>query len=144
MRAPEAKAAERPFTLIDGGTPIEVRATVADGAVRLAPEAVLALGWELKAQGLCRDSICIPLPPSFSRGASEGIDLAELASLLGRPLALDVDEGAAYLGYPAQARAEALASLEAPDFSLPDLAGREHSLRQQRGKKVLLVAWASW
>ena len=135
---------ERAFTIIDDGTPVEVRGTVADGAVRLSPDAVrTALGWELKAQGLCRDSICIPVPPGVA-GATEAIDLAELARLLGRPLALDVDEGAAYFGVGAQQRAQALASLEAPDFTLPDLAGREHSLRQQRGKKVLLVAWASW
>jgi peroxiredoxin len=32
----------------------------------------------------------------------------------------------------------------APDFTLPDLAGRPHSLAEQRGNKVLLVVWASW
>jgi hypothetical protein len=145
MRGPATKASERPFTLIDGTDPVAVRATFADGAVRLAPEAVrAALGWELNGQGLCRDSVCIPLPPSVSRGAAEGVDLVELASLLRRPLALDVDEGAACLGAAAHERAQTLASLEAPDFTLPDLAGREHSLDQHRGKKVLLVAWASW
>jgi peroxiredoxin len=34
--------------------------------------------------------------------------------------------------------------MEAPDFTLPDLRGRLHSLRDQRGKKTLLIAWASW
>jgi len=48
------------------------------------------------------------------------------------------------LGESAQARGEALRSLEAPDFTLPDLAGRPHSLSAHRGKKVLLVTWASW
>ena len=38
----------------------------------------------------------------------------------------------------------ALDSLEAPDFSLPDLEGNLHSLTDRRGKKVLLVAYASW
>ena len=135
---------ERAFTIIDDGTPVEVSGTVEGGAVRLSCDAArAALGWELKAQGLCRDSICIPVPPGVA-GAPGAIDLVELARLLGRPLALDVDEGAAWFGVGAQQRAQALASLEAPDFTLPDLAGREHSLRQQRGKKVLLVAWASW
>ena len=32
----------------------------------------------------------------------------------------------------------------APDFSLPDLSGRRHSLSGQRGKKALLIAYASW
>ena len=33
---------------------------------------------------------------------------------------------------------------EAPDFTLPDAAGRLHRLSEHRGKKVLLVTWASW
>jgi hypothetical protein len=61
-----------------------------------------------------------------------------------RPLAIDREEGVAYLGVSARARAEQLASLQAPDFSLPDLQGRVHSLSEHRGKKVLLVAYASW
>ncbi len=60
------------------------------------------------------------------------------------PLAVDHEERVAYLGSSAAARAARLASLEAPDFTLPDLDGRVHSLSQHRGKKVLLVAYASW
>ena len=48
------------------------------------------------------------------------------------------------LGVSAEERAQALASLEAPDFTLPDLDGRPHSLSEHRGKKVFLVAYASW
>jgi len=32
----------------------------------------------------------------------------------------------------------------APDFALKDLAGREHKLSDYRGKKVMLVFWATW
>ena len=32
----------------------------------------------------------------------------------------------------------------APDFTLPDSTGRMHRLSDHRGKKVLLVTWASW
>ena len=67
-----------------------------------------------------------------------------LAAAGDRPLAVDRDEGVAYLGASAIARAARLASLEAPDFRLPDLDGRWHSLSEHRGKKVLLVAYASW
>jgi peroxiredoxin len=41
-------------------------------------------------------------------------------------------------------RRAAMASLQAPDFGLPDLDGRRHRLSDYRGKKVLLAAWASW
>lgn len=74
----------------------------------------------------------------------EGVELAKRAEAAGRPVAIDRGERAAYLGVPARERARALASLEAPDFTLPDLQGRSHSLSQHRGKKVLLVAYASW
>jgi peroxiredoxin len=32
----------------------------------------------------------------------------------------------------------------APDFALPDLAGKEHKLSDYRGKDVLLIFWATW
>ena len=77
-------------------------------------------------------------------GEADGAALAKQAETSGRPVAVDLDERAAYLGISAAERAKALASLEAPDFTLPDLDGRPHSLSAQRGKKVLLVAYASW
>ena len=73
-----------------------------------------------------------------------GLELVTRAEAEGRPVALDRAERAAYLGVTARERARALASLEAPDFTLPDLGGRMHSLAAHRGKKVLLVAYASW
>ena len=74
----------------------------------------------------------------------EGAAVAKRARASGRLVAVDLDERAAYLGVSAAERAKALASLEAPDFTLPDLDGRRHSLSEHRGKKVLLVAYASW
>jgi len=74
----------------------------------------------------------------------EGVVLAKRAETAGRPVAVDHDERVAYLGVSARERATALASLEAPDFRLPDLDGRLHSLSEHRGKKVLLVAYGSW
>jgi hypothetical protein len=79
---------------------------------------------------------------ALERGGA--VDLAAFADALGRPLALDVDEGAAVLGAAAADRAASLANLEAPDFRLPDLSGALRGLSEQRGKKVLLVTWASW
>ena len=76
--------------------------------------------------------------------SDDGIDLEELARVLGRPLALDTEERTAALGVPATDRSASLVTLEAPDFTLPDLHGRMHSLSDHRGKKVLLIAYASW
>lgn len=74
----------------------------------------------------------------------DGLALVEQARAAGRPVALDREEGAAFLGVSAAERGRALATLEAPDFTLPDLDGRLHTLSAQRGRKVLLVAYASW
>jgi hypothetical protein len=135
----------RAFTLIDAGEARQVRARVSDGAVRLAPEALeAALGWRLEAQGLCRGDVCVPLADRAALAGADGIDLAALAEALHRPLALDLEEGAAALGTDADERRRSLQSLEAPDFELPDLDGRLHRLSDHRGKKVLLIAYASW
>jgi len=133
------------LTIIDAGRATEVQAHIDTDRVRLSAEALRdALGWELHDGTLCNDTMCVPLPAGSSLGAGAGLDLAEVAAVLDRPLALDTGARVAYLGASARERADALASLLAPDFTLPDLAGRPHTLSARRGKKVLLVAWASW
>src|SRR5262245_12550430 len=82
------------FTIIDDGTVHALDATIEDGTVRLTPEALAALGWELHPEGLCREGLCIPMPPGE-------VDLATFARVLDRPLALDLAERAAYLGVSA-------------------------------------------
>ena len=133
------------FTVIDGGRETEVSARVDGPRVSLSAEALRsALGWEVHEGTLCNDSMCVPLPAGSRLGEGGAFDLVEVAATLDRPLALDVEEQAAYLGASAGERAQALASLIAPDFTLPDLDGRPHTLSAHRGKKVFLVAWASW
>jgi hypothetical protein len=130
------------LTLLDETRAVQVDATVGPDGVRLSPaELERALGWELGPQGLCQGDRCVPAPGLVRDGT---VDLAALASLLGRPLALDAAERAACLGIAAGDRAARLASLDAPDFTLPDLDGRPVTLSGFRGKKVFLLAWASW
>ncbi len=137
--------ATRTLTLIDDGRTATAEGTVHGEAMRLAPAALgKVLGWELKPQGLCRDDTCIPVRDRAALVHDDGIDLVALAGLLDRPVAVDASEGVAVLGAAAADRAQRLAAMEAPDFTLPDLQGRLHSLRDQRGKKTLLIAWASW
>lgn len=133
------------FTLIDDGTATVTDATVTGERVALSPATVRdVLGWTLESQGLCHGDVCIPVRRRDDLVGPHGIDLATLADLLGRPLALEAAAGAACLGASAQDRGSRLASLEAPDFALPDLEGRRHALSDYRGRKVLLVAYASW
>ena len=63
---------------------------------------------------------------------------------LQRPVLSDSTADVWVLGASARERAAALESLQAPDFTLPDLEGGAHSLSDYRGKKVFLASWASW
>lgn len=133
------------FGLFDGEALHELDAGLRDGRVELEPGDVeTALGWKLAPEGLCRGAVCIPVRERERLVRDGRIDLETLAELLDRPLALDADEGLAALAESPGRRAEALDRLAAPDFTLPDLSGRLHSLAEQRGKKVLLIAYASW
>jgi len=133
------------WTLIDETRESRVEAEAAGGTPLLSPTALrTAFGFELKPEGLCKEDVCFPVRDRSAVVRPGGIDLATFADLLGRPLAIDAAERFAVLGASPVERAERLASLEAPDFSLPDLTGKLHSLSEQRGKKVLLIAYASW
>jgi hypothetical protein len=134
-----------PFTIIDTGTVSEVDAVTSQETVWLSFNALhTALGWERRPEGLCRGDSCVPLDDDMDVISDGGVDLAAFAELLTRPLALDIQERIAYLGESVAEQSAILASLQAPDFTLPDLDGKLHSLSEQRGKKVLLVAYASW
>ncbi len=133
------------FTVIDDGRASEVEVTVEAGRVQL-PAAALerALRFELREEGLCRGALCVPLGGRPGLRSAAGVDLDELARLLDRPLALDLEARVASLGESAAAQRARQETLEAPDFELPDLGGRRHRLSDLRGRKVALHAFASW
>jgi len=137
--------AARTVTLVDESTPVTVAGVIRGDTIRVSPSVVeRALGWQLKPEGLCRGETCIPIRDRAALLDADGIELGALARLLDRPLAMDVEEAVAVLGASAADRSQRLASREAPDFTLPDLQGRPHSLSDHRGRKKLLIAWASW
>ena len=108
-----------------------------------------ATRFEVKPQGVCRDQLCFPLPKAreaqFVRKNSgkTWFNLTGFAQLTQQPVAHDAALSAWYFGLRADQR-QGLASLEAPNFTQPDKGGKMHSLADFRGKKVLLVTWASW
>ena len=103
-----------------------------------------ATGWERKPQGLCLGETCVPIRPGkhWIDERAERIDLAAFAGYLGQSAVADAANGVWGFG-PATSPA-VLLSAEAPDFTLPDLDGKMHTLADYRGKKVLLYSWASW
>jgi hypothetical protein len=95
-------------------------------------------GWVVKPEGACKGELCVPLP-AMQDGR---LDVRVLAARLGMPLVEDGAHGLWCLGPEAGGRA--LSSAVAPELTLPDVHGREFRLSSLRGRKVLLVAWASW
>lgn len=135
------------FRILDDGREVSIDALVRHGKVLVTHDALKrGLGWEVKPEGLCKGPLCVPVrdPDALVPNASGEIDLAVFAEALGRPYAVEAGARIAALGVGATERASRLATLEAPDFELPDLSGHRHRLSEHRGKKVLLIAYASW
>lgn len=107
-----------------------------------------ATGFVIKPQGICRDELCFPIPrgrrAAFLSGqrSTTWFNLSEFARLLRQPVAREAEVW--YFGPRAEEQNSFTKSLVAPDFKLPDMNGKLHSLRDFRGKKVLLLTWASW
>jgi hypothetical protein len=122
-------------------TIVSTRGAVGVAGTSLDADALhTATGWELKPEGLCRDDVCLLVPDAL-RG-DDRVDVVALWKHLGRPVLTSGD--AVFLGEDAATKPTANAGTEAPDFTLRDLAGVEHSLSQHRGKKVFIASWAPW
>jgi len=108
-----------------------------------------ATNFELKPQGVCRNELCFPVPKAreqeFVRKSAgkTWFNIVAFAGLVHQPVAHDEALATWYFGLRSDER-QGLSSLSAPDFTLPDLNGKTHSLSDFRGKKVLLLTWASW
>jgi hypothetical protein len=100
-----------------------------------------ATGWEPKPEGLCRGEICVPAPGV--RRDDGTIDVMLAAERLGMPLVHDADAGVWALG-PGTTSGHVLSTAVAPDPELVDRHGDAFRLSSLRGRKVLLVAWASY
>jgi AhpC/TSA family len=109
-----------------------------------------ATGFVVKSQGVCREELCFPLPSArkaeflMKRGNLQWFNLSAFAQMLHQPVAHDDSLATWYFGPRPETQNNYLQSLEAPNFTLPDMDGKPHSLSDFRGRKVLIVTWASW
>lgn len=99
-----------------------------------------ATGWEPKPEGLCKGDQCVPAPEAVT---AEGlIDVAAAAKRLGMAIVDDSERGLFAIGPESGGRA--LTTATVPDLPFTDREGNPFSLSSLHGRKVLLVAWASW
>ena len=102
-------------------------------------------GWSMKPEGACKGEVCVPLSDdalSDDAVTTGHVNVARLAERLRMPLLRDEAHGLWALGPESGGRA---ARDRAPArWSAPDRHGQAFALSSLRGRKVLLVAWASW
>ena len=103
-----------------------------------------ATGWTLKAEGLCKDEVCVPVRDTATMSVGVSFDVAEFARVTDRKTVIDAARNVVALGEQASARAESMATLDAPNFTLPDINGNLVSLSDFAHRKKLILAWSSW
>jgi hypothetical protein len=109
----------------------------------VVPEARFAAetGWEPKPEGLCCGELCVPAPGA--RRDDGRVDVEVAAAHLGMPIVHDSVRGLWAVG-PATVGGRALDTAVCTELVLADRDGREFALSSLRGRKVVMVAWASW
>jgi hypothetical protein len=98
-------------------------------------------GWAPTPEGLCRGEICVPAPDSLRANGTVDVDAA--AQRLGMPVVHDADHATWAVG-PATLGRRALPTTTAADPELLARDGNPFRLSALHGRKVLLVAWASY
>lgn len=97
-------------------------------------------GWDPKPEGLCKGAQCVPAPDVVL--PTGHLDVTAAAARLRMPLITDEERGLHALG--PESGGTALTTAQVPEIVLPDIDGNRFSLSALHGRKVLLVAWASW
>jgi hypothetical protein len=97
-------------------------------------------GFTLKPQGACRGGLCLPVSKQLRSGP--WFNLTGFAQRL-HQVSLHEDRVWSFGEIPV-VRGDFYTSRVAPDFSVPDRKGRMVHLSDFRGKKVLVITWASW
>lgn len=139
-------------TVLYGGQVVDVAQTLADPNDLWVPVEELSRvnGFELKPEGACLDEICVPVQQDrdsdifLTRKGQAWFNVTELADRIQQAHVADHDAGVWSFGaIPAQ-RASFVRDAKAPDFTLTDWRGETVSLSDFKGKKIMLLTWASW
>ena len=131
---------------------ISVAETLADPNDLWIPPSQLTRvnGFELKPEGACIDDICVPVRQDedsnifVRRAGTSWFNVSELASRLEQAAVTDYDAGVWSFGAVPARRTSLVNQNRAPDFSLQDKDGNSVQLSDFKGKKIMLLTWASW
>jgi hypothetical protein len=107
-------------------------------------------GFVLKPEGACLDELCVPIRQDrdsdlfVRRDDDRWVCVSKLADRLGQRYAVDREARVWSFGEVPATRRAFLEQGMAPDFTLPNLEGAPVRLSDLRGRKVMLLTWASW
>jgi hypothetical protein len=96
--------------------------------------------FEVKPQGACRADVCIPLSKTLKNG--DWFNLTGFATKIGEKVV--AEQNVYSFGEIPVLRGGFYNSRIAPDFAVPDRKGKVVHLSDFRGKKTLVITWASW
>jgi len=127
------------------------RAIADDSGLWISPEHLTAVnGFELKPQGACLDELCIPIRQDQdgklfrTLDGQPQINVMEFADQVQQPVVIDEENFVYSFGAVPSSRRPFLESAVAPEFELQDRHGKTIRLSDFRGRKVMLITWASW
>ncbi len=106
--------------------------------------------FELKPQGACLAELCIPVLQDrdsdmyVTRAGQGWFNFTGLADKLQQAYVADYEDNVWSFGVMPLERQSFFRGGMAPDFELNDRDGNPVRLSDFRGKKVLLLTWASW
>ena len=150
--ASAAVVSATPVTVLFGDDAVRVERTLPDPTDLwvTAEDLPRVNGFVLKPEGACLDELCIPIRQDrdseiFVRhDPDRWVSVSELADRLGQQYVVDREAGVWSFGEIPAVRRAFLEEGMAPDFTLADRQGNPVRLSDFRGKKVLLITWASW
>jgi hypothetical protein len=152
LLASASAAAAQPVTVLYNGKAVTVKETLPDpNDLWTSPDDLTRInGFVLKPEGACLDDICIPIKQDqdsdllITRAKRKWFNVTELARKLQQPFKVDHDKRVWSFGLVPKKRSTFAEDAIAPDFAMLDRKGNTVRLSDFRGKKVLLLTWASW
>ena len=134
-------------TILYQGNTITLSETGDSNDLLIRPEDLTRInGFELKPEGACYESMCIPVGDNLLTEDDRGqwFNLTAFADLLDQAWVADTEFHVwSFAEIPAK-RDNMMVNGMAPDFEVTDRQGNVIRMADLKGKKALIVTWSSW
>ena len=134
-------------TVLYQGKSVQLATTGPGEGLLIRPEDLTSInGFEVKPEGACYGSMCIPLSNKqlIKEGDQTWLDLEAFATHMGQAFVSDPESRVwSFAEMPAK-RDSMMQDAMAPDLDITDRQGNVFNLADLKGKKALIVTWSSW